>query len=127
MIKAGKARKHVRYIDQLKKHCKRYGCILRQVLRRAEDMYYKSLLKVTKKDPKKAWSVIHTVMEKQKPTQHHLTCIKDQSGTELTTSTEIAEALNRHFCAVGKKVTDTLPNCKSPQRPANPTPNSIYL
>ena len=43
LIKAGKARKHVRYIDQLKKHCKRYGYILRQVLRRAEDIYYKSL------------------------------------------------------------------------------------
>ena len=129
LIQAGKDRKDIQYIDQLKKKCKRYGYILRQVLRRAEDMHYKSLLNAARNDPKKTWNVIHTIMKKSKRTQQQLTGIKDQSGTELTNPTEIADALNNHFATVGKKITATLPTYKSPQKPANPnsTPNSIYL
>ena len=72
-----------------------------EVLRRAKDMHYKSLLKAARNDPKKNWNVIHTVMKKSKRTQHQLTGIKDQSGTELTNLTEIADALNSRFSTVG--------------------------
>ena len=75
----------------------------------------------------KNWNIVHTVMKNRKLTYHQLTGIKDQFGTELANSTELANALNRHFCTVGKKVRATLSIYKSPQRPANSTPTSIYL
>ena len=102
-------------------------------IRFAKRDYFSKLFEELKNNIKKTWQTINSVLSR-KP-KNHMVNIKSLiiNGSILTDDTEIAEALNKHFATVGKKIDESLPNNipqhsdhRDPTR-ANPCSSSFFL
>lgn len=87
----------------------RYKNTLKQILRNEEKRYYENEFKVRTNNIKATWSLINSIVNKQK--SNNFTNIKSLiiKGKKVTNNQDIVENLNEYFTNVGAQLSDNIP------------------
>jgi len=90
--------------DTNKENYRKYRNILTNVMRKAQEMYYRCLINDKKKNLKALWEIFSPIINPQKSkTKKDITKI-NYGETTLTNSKYISNALNDHFVNIGSKL-----------------------
>ena len=93
--------KHNFNSPQLLQNYKKYRNKLTHLINLSKKLHYEKLLNNCKKDSKKTWNIINSVIGKNKKRSTLPQKLKTKNGT-LTDPHKISQALNKHFAEVGK-------------------------
>ena len=88
---------------------KRYNTLLRKRKYKAEVQYYNELFDNSKNSIYNLWkSLGHVINPNKKRSSHGINKLLI-NGNYLTDSSEIANAINEHFCSIGRKLQENIP------------------
>ena len=82
--------------------------IYNKLLRHAKLLYYNEQFQLASHDIKKTWSLLHSVMNKNKSNNTLPTCFK-HNNTTIRNVTEIANKFNIFFATIGSEISESVP------------------
>ena len=104
-------RKYIKSRNPIAKNTyQRYNSLLRRSIRNAEKMYYKELFDNKKNSIYNMWRTLGVVVNPSKKRKGHDIHKVLSNGKMITNKTQIANVINEHFCSVGDRLMEKLPN-----------------
>ena len=102
--------------DTQKSHYRQFSNKLTKIRERAKKSYFKKQLLQSKKDPRKTWQLINSVLPTNKSKKAETPNRLIVDNREVTDKFMMSETFNQQFISIGKKLADNINN----------TPNSFY-
>ena len=102
--------------DAQKSHYRQFSNKLTKIRERAKKSYFKKQLLQSKKDPRKTWQLINSVLPTNKSKKAETPNRLIVDNREVTDKFMMSETFNQQFISIGKKLADNINN----------TPNSFY-
>ena len=94
----------------MKSKYKRYKAILRNCLKVAEQNYYCQLFDDTKQSAYNLWKNLGPVINPNRKKRQRMINKMCFDGEYVTVDQDIANQMNMHFCEIGEKLQDAIPN-----------------
>ena len=108
----------------------RYNKLLRRSIRNAQDNYYKELFTNKKNSVYNMWKTLGVIVNPGKKRKGHDINKISSNGKMITNKNQIANIINEHFCSVGDRLVEGLPNnlnLNFKQYLPDPILNSFFL
>ena len=101
----------------------------RQMMRQAQEKYYKELFDEKQNGMKQMWKHLGTLLNPRRSKGPQMIKRLFCNNTNVSENLAISETLNSHFCSVGKKLASKLPKSKKnfTEFLKSPVPNSIFF
>ena len=87
----------------------RYRNFVTNQIRSAKNKYYIELFEKSRKDAKKSWKIINSLLNKNSNSENKIAKL-EVDGATLSDGREIAGAFNSFFSTIGEKIANSIPN-----------------
>jgi len=87
---------------------KQYKNALSRTIKTAKQNYYGQKILLHKKDPKKLWKTIYSILEINLKSKSSIEKIVDETGNKLNNPQDIANTFNQYFCNIGPELAKTI-------------------
>jgi hypothetical protein len=83
---------------------------LNVLIRQSKILYFQQQLKIHKTNSKKMWELLNTLTCKTKDKRNENDTFVSESGSLMTSGSEIADSFNNFFISVGQEIQNNIPN-----------------
>ena len=112
-----------------KEKYRKYRNILTKIIKRAEEIYYRTQIDNKKKNLKALWDIFGPVINPNKKKQKKDICTINYKGKTITENKDIADAFNDHFINIGTRLNKNIQKDTQDYKKYLPPPlqQSIYM